>query len=473
MIGFSLRSAFVASLLLCLPLTLAADDWSGWLGAKRDGILRESGLVQRFPKEGLPVKWKKPVEQGYSGPAVVGGKVFLTDFARVKGQDGKPLPPDKGVIRGKERVLCFSAKDGTEVWKHEYECGYKVSYPFGTRCTPLVRDGRVYSLGTMGHLACLNAETGKPLWEKHLPSDYKLSLEGPLTKVETPIWGYSAHPLLDGALLYTLVGGKGSAVVASHKDTGKEVWRALDATEVGYAPPIIIAAGGTRQLIIWLTESINSLDPATGKVHWTQKYPTKGEPTRPAVSIHQPCHYQDMLFVSTVYHGPMMLKLAADKPAASLLWEAKNENPAKPDGLRCLMSQPVLTKGHIYGNGMMGELGCFRIEDGAEVWRTMEAVYAKNEKTKKPRVDCGTVFLIPLSEQSDRYYLFNDQGELIVADLTPQGYKEIDRTRIIEPVQAARGRTVVWTHPAFAEKCVFVRNEKELICLSLSDAGKS
>jgi hypothetical protein len=88
-------------------------------------------------------------------------------------------------------------------------------------------------------------------------------------------------------------------------------------------------------------------------------------------------------------------------------------------------------------------------------------------------VDCGTVFLIPQGEMSDRYYLFNDSGELIVADLTPEGYKEIDRTRIIEPIHSARGRTVIWTHPAFAEKCIFVRNEKELICLNLAESGKS
>jgi outer membrane protein assembly factor BamB len=461
------------TLLLTCPLALTAEDWPQWMGAKRDGILRETGLLQKFPKQGLPVKWKMEVGQGYSGPAVVGGKVYLTDFVRTKGEDGQPLKPEGGVIKGKERVLCFASKDGSLVWKHEYDCGYKVSYPFGPRCTPLVAGGRVYALGTMGRLACLDAETGKPVWEKDLPKEYKLTLEGPLTKVETPIWGYSAHPLLDGDRLYVLVGGKGTAAVALDKNTGKEIWRALSATEIGYAPPVLIDAGGTKQLIIWLTESINSLDPVTGNVYWTQKYPSVGEPMRPAVSIHAPRQYEDLLFVATVYHGPMMLKLAKDKPAATIHWQAKNENPAKPDGLRCLMSTPVLTKGHIYGNGMMGELCCFRIADGTEVWRTMEAVYAQNEKTKKPRVDCGTVFLIPLGEYSDRYYLFNDSGELIVADLTPEGYKEIDRTRIIEPVHAARGRTVIWTHPAFAEKCVFVRNEKELICLSLAEGGKS
>src|SRR5258707_14297491 len=92
-------------------------------------------------------------------------------------------------------------------------------------------------------------------------------------KARVPVWRWGAPPLLDGDLLYCLVGGEGSAVVAFHKDTGKEVWRALTTEEVGYSPPMIYEAGGNRQLIIWLSESINALDPATGKVYWTQPYP--------------------------------------------------------------------------------------------------------------------------------------------------------------------------------------------------------
>src|SRR5205807_2904530 len=125
-------------------------------------------------------------------------------------------------------------------------------YPAGPRTTPLVRGGRVYTLGAMGHLRCLDAATGKPRWSRRLLKDYRIDAP--------PVWGFAAHPLLDGDKLICLVGGKGSAVAAFDKDTGREVWKALTTEEIGYSPPMIYKAGGKRQLIVWLSESVNSLD---------------------------------------------------------------------------------------------------------------------------------------------------------------------------------------------------------------------
>ena len=224
------------------------------------------------------------------------------DRQRARDESGKPLRPTRQGIPGNERVLCLDVLDGRVIWQDEYDCPYKVSYPSGPRTTPLVHQGRVYTLGAMGDLRCLDIKTGKPLWKKNLCQEYK---------TESPVWGYAAHPLIDGDLLYCLVGGEGSAAVAFHKDTGKEVWKALSSQEVGYSPPMIYEAGGKRQLIIWLSDSINGLDPATGKVYWTQAYPASGSPQRPAVNIVTVRRHDDLLFVSTYYNGPMMLKLAA------------------------------------------------------------------------------------------------------------------------------------------------------------------
>jgi outer membrane protein assembly factor BamB len=165
-----------------------------------------------------------------------------------------------------------------------------------------------------------------------------------------------------------------------------------------------------------------------------------------------------MLFVSTYYHGPMMLKLDADKPAASVLWRGKSDNPEKPDGLHALMTTPVFKDGKLYGVCANGELRCLEAKTGKQLWQTYDATGGK-------KTDCGTAFLIP---QGDRFVLFNDLGELILAELSAKGYKQIDRARILEPVQEARGRTVVWSHPAFAHRCVFARNDKEMVCVSLA-----
>lgn len=446
------------------PLALAAGlvtfcvgraaDWPQWLGPDRDGVWRETGLVSRFPPGGPRVVWRVPLSAGYSGPAVADGRVYVMDRERPRDATGKPARPTRAGIPGKERVLCLDAADGRVLWMDQYDCPYTVSYPSGPRTTPLVHAGHVYTLGAMGDLRCLDAATGRLRWARQLLKDYRL--DGP------PVWGFAAHPLLDGDRLYCLVGGEGSAVVAFDKDTGKEVWRALTTEEIGYSPPMLYEAGGKRQLLIWLSESINSLDPATGRLYWTLPYPASGQPQRPAVNIITVHRLGDLLFLSTYYHGPMMLRLAADRPAATVLWKGKSNNVAKPDGLHALMASPVLQAGFVYGVCANGELRCLRADTGQQMWQTYAATGGK-------KTDCASAFLVP---QGDRFVLFNDQGDLILARLTPQGYHEIDRAHILEPTLLARGRTVVWSHPAFARRCVFARNDKEIVCLSLA-AGKS
>lgn len=445
------RAGWTLILFLLSPPLTHALDWPQWFGPERDGVWRETGLVKAFPKEGPKTLWRAPLGQGYSGPAVVGDRVYVMDRVRAKDADGKPARVTRDGVPGTERVLCLDATSGKVIWTHEYNCPYRVSYASGPRVTPLVRDGRVYTLGTMGDFYCLDEKTGKPIWHNNLMKSYKLD--------DVQAWGYAAHPLLDGDLLYTLVGGEGSAVVAFHKDTGKEVWKSLTSDEVGYSPPLLIDAGGKKQLVVWLSDSINGLDPKTGQQYWTQEYPVGGNPMRPAVTIVQARVLGDKLLVTSAYHGCMMLELAKDKPGAKLLWRSKSSRMDKPDGLHSLMATPWLKDGHIYGVCAMGELRCLDMADGKQKWQTYDF-------TGGARADCGTAFVVP---QGDRYVIFNDLGELILAELSPKGHKVISKAKVIEPVEKARGREVVWSHPAFARKCVFVRNDKEMVCVSLAE----
>jgi outer membrane protein assembly factor BamB len=446
-------SGFVALLVAftCLTPVAPAEDWPQWLGPKRDGVWRENGVLEKFPAGGPEVLWRAPLGTGYSGPAVAGGRVYVMDRKRAVGADGKPLRPTRKGILGTERVLCLDAGSGKVVWSHEYDCPYKVSYSSGPRTTPLVAGNRVYTLGAMGDLLCLKADTGNVVWAKNLMKEYKLD--------DPPVWGFAAHPLLDGDRLYCLVGGTGSAAVALNKDTGREVWKALTTEEIGYSPPVLCEAGGKRQLIIWLSESVNSLDPETGKVYWSQEFPVGQPPQRPAVNIATVRCTHHRLFVTTFYHGSLMLKLDADKPAAEVLWKGKSNNPSRPDGLHGLMAAPVLQGDHIYAVAADGQLCCVSAATGKVLWGTYQA-------TGGEKADCGSAFIIPT--RGDRYFICNDQGDLIIARLTPKGYEEISRAHILEPDHAARGRKVVWSHPAFAQRCCFARNDKEIICISLA-----
>ena len=130
----------------------------------------------------------------------------------------------------------------------------------------------------------------------------------------------------------------------------------------------------------------------------------------------------------------------------------------KAPGLHALMATPVARDGHIYGVGPAGEIRCLEAATGKTVW-------SSNKPFGEKDAVFGTIFFIP---QGDRWFLFTDQGDLIIANMSPKGYEEIDRANVIKPSQSARGREVVWSHPAFAHKCAFIRNDREIVCISLA-----
>jgi hypothetical protein len=155
-----------------------------------------------------------------------------------------------------------------------------------------------------------------------------------------------------------------------------------------------------------------------------------------------------------------MLKLAADRPAAAVLWRGKSNEPGKKsEALHALHGTPIFMDGYIYGVCALGELRCLKADTGRRVWETFAATGGK-------QASFATAFLV---RHGDRFFLFNELGDLIVARLSPKGYEEIDRAHLLEPTQLVQGRKVVWSHPAFANRCLYARNDKEIICVSLAD----
>jgi len=431
---------FLCSLLI-VPALAPADDWPQWLGPNRDSVWREEGVLEQLPRDGLTVKWKAPLAMGYSGPAVAGGKVFVMDYVLRSGEVNNN-PSRRDELEGTERVLCFDAGSGDLVWKHEYDRPYNFSFGGGPRCTPAVHDGRVYALGAEGNLWCLDARDGRPIWTKDFAKDYG---------ARTPFWGHAAHPLVDEDAVYCVVGGEGSVAVAFDKTTGRELWRALSAGEQGYCPPTMIEHAGKRQLLIWHGESLNSLDPQTGEVYWSVALkPSFG------MAIAAPRKLGDLLFASGYGEAAALLKLDDARPAAEIVWRGTPKT-----ALYSANATPFLEEGMIYGcdistSALMGA----RIRDAERLWRTLEPTLGNERRGRY-----GTAFLV---KHEDRFFLFNESGDLILARLSAEGYDEIGRTHLIDPTNKVFGRQVVWSHPAFARKCLFARNDRELICVSLA-----
>ena len=435
-----------ASVCLAALLTIGstaphASDWPEFRGEGRRGVWTETGILEKFPEGGLTVRWRTPINLGYSGPAVADGRVFVTDFSFTTG------------LRGIERALCLDEETGRILWTREWEVHYAgMSFPNGPRATPTIDDDRVYVLGGAGLLQAFDVETGRLLWKTDYMADYQ---------AEMPVYGISSAPIVHDDRLIALVGGTEDAlVVAFDKMTGEEVWRALPSlSEPGVSAPIIITAGGTQQLIVWHPQAVVSLDPVTGKVYWEQ--PFRAGVMNPAV----PVQSGSQLLVSTFFIGSLLLSLDDDKPAAKVLWQGKSSSEIKTDGLHSVLATPVIQDGHIYGLCSYGQLRCLLAETGDRVWETQDVL--------RERARWASGFFV---QNGDRVFINNDRGELIIARFTPGGYQEISRTQLIKPTTPPGNRRelkfVNASHPAYANRHIYARNDEEIISASLA-AGDS
>ena len=431
-------------LLWLSPSLLHADDWPQWLGPQRDGVWRETGIVEKLPTNGLKFRWRTPIGGGYSGPAVAKGRVYVMDRQLATGIKNPTNAFDRSAIPGRERVLCLNEADGKVLWQYEYDCPYTVSYAAGPRTTPSVADGKVYTLGSEGHLLCLDTEKGTVLWSRDFKKEFG---------IKTPLWGFAGHPLVDGKKLICLAGGQGSVAVAYDKDTGQELWRALSAKEPGYAPPMIYEFAGRRQLIVWHPEALNALDPETGQVIWTHPLtPT----VRFGMTIPSPRQVGDLLFLTSFYNGSLLLRVGGDQPA--VVWESKKISEKDTDGLHSVMATPLIENGHIYSPCSYGQFRCLKLETGERLWETFAPTSGKSARW-------GHAFII---KHRDRTFIFSEKGDLIIAKLTPEKYEELGRAHLLDPVNRDPGRPVVWSHPAFANKSIYARNDKEIVCVSLA-----
>lgn len=412
--------------------TAGADDWPQWRGPTRDGAWHETGIVDRFAKPQLDKVWRAQIGSGYSGPTVANGRVYVTDRAT------KP--------KQVERVHCFDEKNGKELWTHVYDCPYRdVSYEAGPRASVAIDDDRAYSLGTMGHFFCLDAASGSVLWKKDLLAEYKIRM---------PIWGISCSPLIEGGRVIVQIGGEdGAGIVAFDKKSGREAWRALD-DGASYSAPIVIEFKGKRTLVCYTAAHVAGLDPQTGQVRWKHPFP----PKQMVIGIATPVFHRGMIFVTNFFDGSLLLRLNPDNVSVEQVWQRAGPSEKDTDSLQSIISTPYLDGDYIYGVDSYGELRCLDLMTGDRVWESLKAV---------PKARWATIHFV---RNGDRVWMFNERGELIISKLSPKGFEEISRAKLIEPTrdQLNRRGGVCWSHPAFANRHVFARNDSEIVCADLA-----
>jgi len=407
-----------------------ADDWHQWRGPNRDGTWRETGIINHFDVDQLQSVWRVPIGSGYSGPTVADKRVYV--------MDRKTKPKQVEVIH------CFSARTGQHIWSYSYDCQYQnVGYTAGPRASVVIVNGLAYALGTMGHLHCLVAKTGQVKWQKDLNQLYQIRM---------PTWGIAASPLVEGNRVFLQVGGEKACLVALDRQTGEELWTARS-DSASYTTPILVSQASKKVLVCYTGDNVVGLSPESGKTYWE----IDCAPSRMVIGIATPVHHRGHLFISNFFDGSMLIRLHPSQLKAEMVWHRKGEDEHQTDGLHSLISTPILIEDHVYGIDSYGHFRCLEITTGNRVFEDI---------TITPIERWSTAHFI---KNGDRVWIFNEKGELLLAKFSPQKVDLISRTQIIKPTrdQLNRRGGVCWSHPAFANKHIFVRNDEELICINL------
>ena len=435
-----MRQVILISVALMGTCPVAAEDWPQWRGPRADGTWQAPKLPREWPRAGLRTVWRQPVGGGYAGVTVLGGRVYTLDLEAPIAPRPKDAPEDDRPD-GFERVRCFEATSGREVWSHRYPVRYGNlgGYANGPRTSVTIRDGRAYSLGAVGHLYCFDAASGKVIWQHDTVKEYG---------ARVPEWGFAGSPVVDGELVITHLGAaRGGCVVAFDRHTGQEKWRALD-DPAGYCTPALFDTAAGRILVVWTPRHIHALDPTDGRSLWRVPYEvTYG------VSIAGPICQEGIVFVTGYWEGSKAIRLGARLTDQELLW-TDNKN------LRGLMAQPLYRDGHVYMIDKDRGLTCFELKTGRKIW--------DDDNTLTPRGRNPPASIVWLND-GDRALALNSRGELILCRLNPQGYQEESRTRILS------GR--VWGHPALSGRFLYAKTDGaeawrtagacELVCVEL------
>ena len=428
-----------------------AEDWPQYLGPSRNTVWNEKEVELNFDENPPKLLWSKPIGGGYSGPSVSDNKVFVMDreaepYKPKKIKPGTNLNFVKAKIQGTERVLCLDSRTGGIKWSHSYKSEYSsvFIYAIGPRTTPLVHDGFVFTLGAEGQLNTYKADTGKLIWSKNFINDFG---------IENPEWGTACHPIIHNTTLICTVGGSGQTLVAFDYKTGKEEWRNIDSKKSGYGTPVIETINGTKQLIVWNGETVNGVNPDNGKSYWSVDFkPEYG------MAIGAPRVWNDLVFVMGFNGKSGAIKISKDSRSASLLWGLDRRL-----GVAGTFNTAHLDDGYIYSGGQRGLFRCIDINNGKRIWETPTPLLKEDGSGRGAWPSAFTVYHKP----TNHTVIFNDHGEMISANLTPKGYEEISRVKVIEPTHYVGGRMLVWSHPALSNGKLYCRNDKEILCYDL------
>ena len=406
-------AVWMLSSVSCQSETLSVKGpWPQWRGSARDDISDESGLLQTWPEGGPQKVWTfSECGLGYSGPAVVGDRLFIL-----------------GSRNSEESLICVDVATGEELWSSPIGPELENGWGNGPRGTPTVDGEFVFAAGGQGNLACYRAADGSQVWSKAM-QDFGGGV---------PVWGYSESPLVHGEKVLYTPGGEQGAIVALDKATGELLWQTESLTDKAHYSSIVVRKQSGLDMGVQLLEKqLVGFDMSDGRVLWSEPWPGR------VAVIPTPVFWQDCVYVTSGYGTGCMLVRVADDFTTEVVYD--NKVMTNHHG------GVILLADHIYGHSDKKGWTCQDVATGERVWRDREVL------------DKGAI-----AYADNRFYCIGeDTGEVALIAPTTEGWEEHGRFTL-EPqseLRSPKGR--IWTHPVIADGRLYLRDQELLLCFDV------
>lgn len=404
---FALRLTLLG---FCLMTTaLSAGDWPHWRGPDRDDVSKETGLLKEWPKEGPPRVWvNEDIGLGYAGVAIANGKLFTM-----------------GAREDTEFLICLDANDGKELWSAQIGARLGNNWGDGPRGTPSVDGDHVFAMGGQGTLICAQAADGKVVWTKSMSE-----LGG-----KKPGWGFCESVTVDGPRVLCTPGGSEGSIAALNKQNGEVLWRSTEVTNgAQYASVVPIEHNGKRQYLQLFTNSLVSVEADTGKLLWKTDWPNG----RTAV-IPTPIFHDGSVFITSGYGaGCKLAKVGPDNQVEDVY--AHKDMTNHHGGV-------VRVGDYLYGSSEK-TWTCLDFKTGKVAW-AVPRTFGKGSVT---------------SADGMLYCLDENNGEVVLVDASPEGWKEHGRFKLEAQSEKRSRQGKVWTHPVVSNGKLFLRDQELLSC---------